>query len=79
MIDMLKGIWEVLTSIVAGLTTCIDFVIDTVMNLDEMLVMLTSAIAYVPTYVGWLPPAAVTLVTMTMTAALIFKLVGRSD
>lgn len=70
LIDFFKGFGEVIASLV-------DFVIDFIGDLLYVIQLLGSLLPKVPDMISWLPSACVSLIVLTFSIVLIYKIIGR--
>ena len=68
--NWLQGFTEIIGSLV-------NFVIDIVSDLLYVITLLGSLLVKIPSMVGWLPSACITLVVTLFAVVLIYKIVGR--
>ena len=73
---MLQDIWNMLQSIWKALTTIGGFVFELVTTIDERFNMTAEAIAYVPSYLEWLPTSCGAFISMILCFVVINKFFG---
>ena len=65
------------TSLTDTITSVIDYFVGVIADLVEMAVMLGYAAADIPGILGFLPSPVVTLLASFLTAAILYKILGR--
>lgn len=70
LIDFFKGFADIVASLV-------DFVIDFVGDLLYVIQLLGGLLPKIPDMISWLPSAVVSLIVLTFSIVLIYKIIGR--
>ena len=66
-----------LKSIVDAITTAINFVVDFISDIVYIIEIVGKTVMEIPSYFGWLPTAAVTLIVTIFGIVVIYKITGR--
>lgn len=66
-----------LKSIVDAITTAINFVVDFISDIVYIIEIVGKTVLEIPSYFGWLPTAAVTLIVTIFGVVVIYKIAGR--
>lgn len=73
----MEQILAFLQSIVDAITAVIDFIVDFVMDIVYIVELVGKTVISIPSYFGWLPTAAVTLIVTVFGVVVIYKITGR--
>lgn len=70
MLDLLKGIWDVISGLV-------DFVIHTITSLITLIAQIPKFLTLLGGLIGQIPPIYQAIMTVTLTISVIFLITGR--
>lgn len=73
----MNDIINFLKSIVDAITTAINFVVDFISDIVYIIEIVGKTVIEIPSYFGWLPTAAVTLIVTIFGIVVIYKITGR--
>lgn len=74
---MIEAIANGIQSIIDFFSMVIDFIITLFRDLAAMAVALTEAVAQIPNYLGFFPPAILALLLTVFGVVVIYKILGR--
>lgn len=74
---MLQTILDTLTNIGAFFTSIVDFVVDTIVDIGQMVVMLANTAVMLPRYIVYLPLPLFQMIGGIIATAIIFRVLGR--
>lgn len=73
----MKALIDLITGFVDGVTSIINFIINTLTDLVYMVTLVRDMAGNIPSYFGWLPSAVVTSLVMIVGIVFVYKIIGR--